>query len=38
MLAQYIYIGNGPSDYLKKNGIENYHERIEHSGDAALEL
>jgi hypothetical protein len=38
MLAQYIYIGNGPSDYLRKNAIENYHERIEHSGDAALEL
>jgi hypothetical protein len=38
MLAQYTYIGNGPSDYLRKNGIENYHERIEHSIDNALEL
>lgn len=38
MLAQYTYIGNGPSDYLRKNGMENYHERIEHSIGKSLEL
>jgi hypothetical protein len=38
MLTQYTYIGNGPSDYLRKNGMENYHERIEHSIGDSLEF
>jgi hypothetical protein len=37
MLAQYIYIGGGPSDYLRKNAMENYHDRIEHSIGNAFE-
>lgn len=38
MLAQYFYIGNGPKNYLRKNGLEDYHNRIENSIGSALEF
>ena len=38
MLSQYFYIGNGPDDYLRKNGLENYYARIENSIGSALEF
>jgi len=36
-LAQYLYIGNGPDEYLRKNGIEEYHSRIEENAVPLLE-
>ena len=36
-LAQYIYICNSSDEYLRKNALENYHDRIENSIGTALE-
>ena len=36
-LAQYIYICNSQDDYLRKNAIEDYHDRIENSATPLLE-
>jgi hypothetical protein len=38
LLAQYFYIGNSPDENLRKNGIEEYHSRIEQSAIPLLEF